>query len=596
MDFILSTDLNVNSLQEFALRSCQVKKPVEVIKFGGNWGSLTIAGKPYPGFSPFEDDDYLMLVLGGPLPRYDHSVANGSQKNDGTQWIFTKWIQTKNIRWEDDLVGHFAILMIEKSAGEIKIITDINNFVPIYISKDINNLIQISSHPDVLAITSDELNNIDKVSIGDFLKYLTVTFPFTFYKGIRQLNPASEYQINKKEIVCKPYWSPENEELQDDIDKSARKFRSILISNIKRMSMNQDRVGLLMSGGEDSRVVGSITSDFTKVEGRTITGSLNRETRIASQISGKIGINWQPIVRQEDHYFIHLDSSILLSGSHNEFMHAHLNGISKLFPSNLRVFGGLMADSYFKGYNYQMRFDHTGKFFVRNKINWENRKVFTVIKIPERIDKLIEKRRVEYNHFLRNKFPKKYLTWHWLFPSSNGTAITNLYVNRRLFHSYEPFIDAKLFRLAISIPEKWKINGSFYHKALKPIFKRTKFIFHTSGILPYLDCIPINLLLKVLMQSIWKMEDLLRKVIGLAKKNRQAWPMWGEEVKDQRFIRKADDLLEKCRDKEISEMLSLESRIKNGLPKEKLNTLQIFQWLNWIDKVKLQLNDKNPQD
>jgi hypothetical protein len=243
-----------------------------------------------------------------------------------------------------------------------------------------------------------------------------------------------------------------------------------------------------------------------------------------------------------------------------------------------------------------MRFNKTGKIFINKNIKWEYRKKFNTFQFPENLDKEIEKRRENHNVQLRKFFPNSYLIWHWLYPAPNGTVITNLFVNRRIITSYEPFIDSKMFRLAISIPEKWKLNHKYFNKAMKNIFRETRSIFHTSGTLPYYSYKPINLFLNILTRSIWKIEDLLRNLIGLSKKNRFSWPQWNEVVKTQSYNYKASELLDNYSDSEISEKLSLKLRIKNGLPKEKLNTLQIFYWLNWMDKVKLQLNDQNPQD
>ena len=114
LDFIFSFDSSKSRIFSQALQNYRPGIETSLRVFIGSWGTLVTIGKAYPGFYPVETDKYIIVVLGGPLPRKDFTIATGEIKDDGTRWIMDHWKIKKNIIWDEDLVGHFLVFVIKK--------------------------------------------------------------------------------------------------------------------------------------------------------------------------------------------------------------------------------------------------------------------------------------------------------------------------------------------------------------------------------------------------------------------------------------------------------------------------------------------------
>ena len=196
-DFLFSTDPHMEQKLRSSLIAIAIDKSCNTSSFAGHWGSLVVAGDAYRGFDPIETERYVIVVLGGPLPRHDDSIADGTLPDDGTRWILKKWKETQDIQWDNDLVGHFAVLCVDKENRTVEVVTDINCFVPVYHTTDKSNAStrMFGSHSDALALTSGRATDIDPVSVGDFLAFDTVTHPYTMYSDIWQIDAAKQSEL-----------------------------------------------------------------------------------------------------------------------------------------------------------------------------------------------------------------------------------------------------------------------------------------------------------------------------------------------------------------------------------------------------------------
>ena len=215
IDFLFSSKQGGQNKLLAALRGFRSVPKLTFNEWSALWGSLVTIGPSYPGFNPVETDQHIIIVLGGPLPRYDSSIATGEHADDGTLWILERWKNHNKIAWDDELLGHFLIACLDKTTGKLAVVTDINAFVPVYIAEAVDgeSHVIVGSHADAVAIAASCEQNIDPVSIADFLTYKTVTYPYTMYKGIRQLPAASEIKVstNGNQDV-RTYWLPEEQE------------------------------------------------------------------------------------------------------------------------------------------------------------------------------------------------------------------------------------------------------------------------------------------------------------------------------------------------------------------------------------------------
>lgn len=567
------------------IRALQESRPdtdLSIQTFSGDWGTLTVYGRAYPGFEPVETDRFVVVVLGGPLPRNDLRVADGTKPDDGTRWILAHWKKHKDIQWDDDLVGHFLVLCIDKLNNTAEIVTDINSFVPCYIgnppSANQHGTV-VGSHADAVALACGCGQDLDPVSIVDFLAYKTVTYPYTMYHGVRQLAPASVIRLGGDSRTVNTYWAPGEIEYQGSISDAACELRDIITKNVARMCAGQKDVGLLMSAGEDSRAVASLIPKDTKAHAVTFTDSYNREARIARRVCERLGVNWTSALRSGTHYLDYAPQSIKLSESHNLFFHAHVNGFVHTLPPGSRVLGGLFADALFKGSRIQ-GFWKAGVCFSICKDAWRYAGDHLCGADSSYIG-VVETRRSERNTVLRKLCPGSWAEWHSLTPATMNTSFTNLIVNRRLFNSYEPFIDSRVFRLSASLPQSWKVNRRLFHLAMRPAFKRTWSIPHGKRIYPYFG-LWVNA--PRLIANAIKYR-LAAKVIK-RRVNNGPWPIWEDVVSEIKY----KDLMKnaKPRAKRVvrgmpsDQLGTLLDMCANGDAVAKLTLLQVYMWLQGV--------------
>lgn len=498
----------------------------------GDWGTLVACGNAYPGFEPIETAEDILIVLGGPLPRRDESVACDAP-DDGTQWMFDRWVRQNTIKWDDDLVGHFLALHVNKRDRQVRIATDISAFVPAYISKGPS--LVVGSHVDAVAIATGS-PQIDYASVVDFLTFKTVSHPYTMYTRVRQLPAASEICLGPDQsCTTTSYWQPrEPQETASSFAEKATELRQIIVNNVSRICSRQPRVSVLLSGGTDSRIIASLACKTTEVDGVTFQETFNRQARVAKRVAERLGVRWRLCVRSTTHYCDHARESVRLCESLNFFVHAHANGIDHKLSNDIRVLGGIAADALCKARRVQGY--SAGILLASKPDKWQfASRDYLKLSFPASILSECERRRQQRNSHLKLLRPRSWAEWHSLWPATMNGAFTFLRSNRRLFPIYEPFADAHLVKWSASVPQRWKINMAIFHAAMKPILRQTWHIPHGGGRYPYFG-LWLNLPITVWLTAKRKVREMAqpRRLCRRSVSERD-WPAWDDLVETETF-------------------------------------------------------------
>lgn len=183
-------------------------KALKICEFHGNWGSLAVSKNLYNGFLPYENEQHIFIVIGGPVLYFtDNDFLTNSDSNQASELLYRRWLIEKNMNWADNLSGPFSILLIDKKSFKVTVISDLMGFVPTYSCIKSQKLF-LSTHVDLLARVTQENNNIDQVSVADFLLNDVVTYPHTIYTNIWQQPPASIVQLTMRgNAETRSYWS-----------------------------------------------------------------------------------------------------------------------------------------------------------------------------------------------------------------------------------------------------------------------------------------------------------------------------------------------------------------------------------------------------
>ena len=165
----------------------------------------------------------------------------------------------------DLLRGQFAFAIYDSLEGSFFLARDRVGIKPLYFSL-----------LDEVFIFSSELKAIEKSEIIPFsadydsyisyLRHLSVPSSSTGNKNISKLEPGQYLVINKEKSILKnKYWDPFSFEIDHSIteNEAILKIEELLFESVKYRKVSDVEVGLFLSGGLDSSLIGKIMSKDT---------------------------------------------------------------------------------------------------------------------------------------------------------------------------------------------------------------------------------------------------------------------------------------------------------------------------------------------
>jgi len=532
-DFIYSNLTFDEGILANKLKSIYSGKEIDIIEIHGQWGSIAISKNIYNGFQFIETNQHICFIIGGPVLNFTNNdfIIGDNNSSEGTQAIYNR-VKDECIKWDEDLNGPFVFFLLDKINHEIDCITDLMSFIPVYYYKQKNKLM-MSTHIDVLARSAKQENNIDLTSEVDFILNGIITYPYTRYKEIKQMLPASINKVKNCEINSDNYWLPLEEGCEHSKKETAIKLREAMNEYINKITGRTEIVAHFISGGEDSRFLAGLLPDNITKDAFVFLDQMNWEGVIAKKASIAYGSTFHLATRSPLHYLNILPEGTKLVGSGAQYTHAHTFGFQEKchFDNYPAVFGGLFSDALLKGSRIKKRGSVVFKKMIQIKksdysvLNSIQNNFFT----PE-ILKEINKRRAIHYEYVKKIRPHTVEEWFELWPSSMNASMPNLYVNRRLFRSYEPFMTKDVIKVSACLPEKWKLNRVFFRTLAKPILKKTSWLVHSEGIFPYLPWY-----LNFFIQPFVLGSVVISKKIGIIKGNQGPWGEWKKVIQSEEW-------------------------------------------------------------
>lgn len=329
-----------------------IKKMVNAVSFVGEWRALAASPSLYKGFEPYEDDN---VVIAGPVLCWceNEFLVSEYDSNIGAQRIFERW-RSGETDWSEDLSGPFVIFIVNKEKHEFFCYTDLMMFIPVYKYENYGQL-YLGTHVDAVAEITQKTDQTDEVSIADFILHGIVTYPYTVYKDVFQLAPATKHSWASKENKLieqrEAYWLLLEENPYNSIEEAAEELRSDLTDYIYRVTKHMKEVGHFISAGEGSRFIAGMLPEEIKRHAYIYVDSKNREFKIAKKVTEAYGCGFNYILRSPTHHLDILPVATKLVGGGQQYTHAHTLGLAKQLGADkhFAVFGGYGSDSLLKG-------------------------------------------------------------------------------------------------------------------------------------------------------------------------------------------------------------------------------------------------------
>lgn len=467
----------------------------KVYNYFGSWGALSIREGLYNGFSPYEDEHYIALVIGGPVLTFaENSFLADEPSSQGTQLVYSRWLSGE-LRPDKDLDGPFALVVVNKTSAAVHCYTDLMLFLPIF-SRATDTELVIGSHVDAVASVC-QTTALDQASVADFILHGAITYPFTVYKDIFQLAPASESVFSGAcSVEVNHYWSPSQQGTSTSLGEQAEALLKSVEAYIASVTKYSANIAQFISAGEDSRVLAGLLSKTHLANGQAghdayiFTDAMNKEAAIAKKAADLYGLNFKPVMRNPMHYFKILDTASQLTGSQFQYHHSHSFQVmsNKALAGYQAVFGGFSADVMLKAqYTRKSKRREQLRFLPQKAESGEGHsQAIKAAHFSAEIRHEINARRIQHLQRVQDIKPDAVHEWFAIWPATMRKALPNLMANRRLFRSYEPFVSNAVVQVAANLPVAWRLNRRIFHKAFKPALYTSRFLKHSDGRFPYL--------------------------------------------------------------------------------------------------------------
>ena len=513
-------------------------------EYHGAWGSLAVAACAHDHDPVVGDPRTISVLLGWPVLHNAPGLPPAPVLDQGRRAAVHRLLaESGATATASDLDGPFAALTIDLSDGSVTALTDRMGFIPLFVSAQSAGpaAVLVGSHVDTVALAAGRQGDIDPVAAADFVVHSSITYPGTLYHGVEQFPPAAERTCNGGAWTGpeRVYWRPLEESPFRYLGRAARTLRRSFQTSVRHGCEGRDHVGLLLSGGEDSRSVLGAIPPGVRVDAFIYGDWENREFRIARRVAALYGARLHFGQRAPDHY-LGYEAVAPILGTQHRYTDVHGYGLhDRLGLSELPiVLGGYLSDSLLKA-NYA----HAPKRrMVRRATPLAGERSPPTIAnawgVREDLLREVEARRARHLARIREMRPFSAAEWLVLWPFTMRATSANLHGNRRLFRGFEPFMSNGVLEIAAAVPQWWKRERLLFHRAMRPFLARSWNVAHGRSKYPYFGPIA-NIPLGVGVKWVRWVRD---RAAGESGRTQGPWPELGGLVRTQEMYRLRDYL------------------------------------------------------
>jgi asparagine synthase (glutamine-hydrolysing) len=273
--------------------------------------------------------------------------------------VIDQWLKYKNniVNW----INGGTLVIYEQHLQQLHVITDRMGIYPLFTSSV--GGIYLSSHPDILAqllTANGHQLHLDLITMAEFIITSRSVHPYSYYQEIYQLDSGTHYtwDLNRPQQPPRQteYWHPRyldeiptaaefSEELAEELAPAIRHAVRL------RTASHLGKVGVLLSGGADSRAVLFSVEQPQTVDCITLFDETNNELKTAQKLAALAQATHHCFQRDFEYYGRTAQDNVRISGGMSELQHGHLLGVDDEIR-NLELgvlLSGCYADYLFKG-------------------------------------------------------------------------------------------------------------------------------------------------------------------------------------------------------------------------------------------------------
>lgn len=382
------------------------------------------------------------------------------------------------IRALGELNGSYVVFVHDPRLKKAYLVTDRCGMFPCFASSKGNSLPVIGSHPDVLARVVCASEELDMVSLAEFLVAGKVSFPYSYYMHIRSLDFGSihEFELETKEPAyvqkTKHFEFTHRIDSRVSEDELADELARAFVAAVNRRTLPIfGQTGISLSGGLDSRALLCSAQAKNSIWSFCFFDEPNLEYRIAEEVAGAVGVKFIPFRRTFDHYADNAELGVRIAGGMGDFGNNHYLGFREsLKDSGIEnIIAGFYCDYLFKSlvlnksFNKLLRTERFSDFRYDNymPLYWFDTRYSQEVKA--RLDTLIpdDLKKDDSDEGLL-EIEKKRLFPFCYEPDNQETTIP-----QRVMGWFLPTVDNDILDVYLRTPPRFKLNTSMYSKMVE---------------------------------------------------------------------------------------------------------------------------------
>ncbi|MBI4846469.1 MAG: hypothetical protein HY810_08410 [Candidatus Omnitrophica bacterium] len=340
----LSQNVNVKTWNDHVLAISQAgyktsKPPCEIIFNENNTMLCVIAGEIFD----YEKRKLELAGLGHKFRFYDNSA----------EFCIHLYEEKGNDAFVE-LNGSFCIAIYNIKTNEFLLVSDRFSSQPLFYSLTNKKTLLFGTQVSSVLQSNDVSREVDINAIFEYFTFLQVFGTKTFCRNIKMLAPATVMTYKDGEVSVFKYWDFKyKEEKHPERYYVDRLVKAIKIA-VQRRTQGNDRLGLFLSGGLDSRIILAATDK--NMVCFTIGDFENKEVKTAKKICQVKGNKHIFLKRDIDHYINLLEKAVDIGDGLYCFTHAYGVGFfEQIIKECDVVFHGYALERFFRGTMFPVR-------------------------------------------------------------------------------------------------------------------------------------------------------------------------------------------------------------------------------------------------
>ncbi len=376
------------------------------------------------GTQPYRADGVLVWLDGEFLNRQELGREEGLTARSDSELLVRLYLKSEGLTFLRRINGIFSAVIYDTRKKSVHLVSDVFGFRYLYWTLHKGCLAWASETKAMLALPGFE-PKIDRQSVADFMNEEQMLGDRTWFENVEVL-PAGTvltWDLGKRSCSKRRYWSwSDLDPLRGHVDEDeiAEELGHLFLRGVARCCPKADRVGLMISGGLDSRaVLAAMPDKDLPVHAFTFGREGCLDAALASRVCSIKGVDHHLAPMDAETWFDSRAAGVWWTDGHMSLLHMHqIHALPLMRPLFDVCLAGYLGDCLLGGDSLEHGDD-----------------------VPSRLD-------LRYRRF---------------------TSL-NRQLNQVLLEVRNPFLDRDLVELALRVPNDLKRGHRLYAKVLLKFF------------------------------------------------------------------------------------------------------------------------------